>query len=113
MPLIKPNQLNYLGFIGMLKKDKEKVIGVALDEDKVKAFLDYKPYGEEENADFHILTKAYRGLPPNEFERFVAIYKEAGHELNPVNAAGTSFVDSIKVNTLQQEYVEIMNQAGA
>lgn len=97
----------------MLKKDKEKVIGVALDEDKVKAFLDYKPYGEEENADFHILTKAYRGLPVNEFERFVSIYKEAGHAINPVNAEGKTFIDTITVNTQQQEYVDILKQAGA
>ena len=96
----------------MLKKDKQKVIGVELDEDKVRAFLDYQPY-EDDHADFHILTKAYRGLPPHEFERFISIYKEAGHGLNPVNAAGTSFIDSISANTSQLEYIELLKAAGA
>lgn len=96
----------------MLKKDKEKVIGVALEEDKVKAFLDYQPY-DGSNADFHILTKAYRGLPTNEFERFVEIYKAAGHDLNPSDADGNSFIDVISENERQLEYVEILKQAGA
>lgn len=97
----------------MLKKDKQKVIGETLDEAKVKAFLDYEPYENDENADFHILIKAYRGLPAHEFERFLAYYKDSGRELNPVNAKGEHFVDVISQNESQQEYVDILKSAGA
>lgn len=96
----------------MLKKDKQKVIGEALDEAKVKAFLDYQPY-EDENTDFHILTKAYRGLPPHEFERFVDFYKESGRALNPSDNQGQTFIESISRNESHLEYVEILKAAGA
>ncbi|MDX1692636.1 MAG: PA4642 family protein [Ketobacteraceae bacterium] len=97
----------------MLKKDKQKVIGETLDEAKVRAFLEYQPYESEENADFHILTKAYRGLPAHEFERFLEYYREAGRELNPVNSEGERFIDMISRHENQQEYVEILKNAGA
>ncbi len=97
----------------MLKKDKQKVIGEALDEAKVKAFLEYQPYETDENADFHILTKAYRGLPTHEFERFLEYYKETGRALNPTNAEGEHFIDVISRHVSQQEYVEILKNAGA
>ena len=96
----------------MLKKDKQKVIGESLDEAKVKAFLEYQPY-EDDNADFHILTKAYRGLPPHEFERFLGFYKETGRAINPSNAKGQSFLEVISQHESQQEYVEILKSAGA
>ena len=96
----------------MLKKDKQKVIGETLDEDKLKAFLEYQPY-EDENTDFHILTKAYRGLPSHEFERFLSYYQQSGRELNPTNSEGRSFIDVISQNESQQEYVELLKRAGA
>lgn len=96
----------------MLKKDKQKVIGESLDEAKVKAFLEYQPY-EDDHADFHILTKAYRGLPAHEFERFIGFYKETGRALNPSNAQGQAFVDVISQHPSQQDYVEILKNAEA
>lgn len=96
----------------MLKKDKQKVIGETLDEAKVKAFLDFQPY-DDENVDFHILTKAYRGLPPHEFERFIGFYKETGRALNPVNKQGKSFLEEISQNERHLEYVDILKAAGA
>ncbi|PIE41089.1 MAG: hypothetical protein CSA49_05255 [Gammaproteobacteria bacterium] len=94
----------------MQKKDKQKVIGAALQEESVAAFLNCRPYGEE-NVDFHILTKAYRGLPANEFERFITLYKAAGHDLNPQDTDGNHFLDTISVNTRQQAYVDILKRA--
>ena len=96
----------------MLKKDKQKVIGETVSESTLKAFLDFQPY-DDENPDFHVLTKAYRGLPPHEFERFLDIYKAAGRTLNPVNSAGTDFLSAIGENESQQDYVELLKQAGA
>lgn len=96
----------------MLKKDKQKVIGEELDELKVRRFLDMEP-ADEENADFHVLTKAYRGLPAEAFERFMAIYLEAGRTLNPTNQQGVSFLDSIRPHQSQQAYVAILEGLGA
>ncbi|MCG8312262.1 MAG: PA4642 family protein [Pseudomonadales bacterium] len=96
----------------MLKKDKEKVIGEEIAEETLKAFLDLQPYGDE-NPDFHVLTKAYRGLPPHEFARFLTFYKASGRDLNPGDTQGNDFISSISMNERQQEYVEILKQAGA
>ena len=46
-----------------MANEKAKVIGEELDETKVAGYIDMQPSGNE-NADFHVLTKAYRGLPP-------------------------------------------------
>lgn len=92
------------------KKDKEKVIGVAVSEATLQAFLELEPFGDD-NPDFHCLTKAYRGLPPHEFERFIDIYKAAGRPLNPANAHGVEFIDSISMNEAHQEYIAIMHSA--
>lgn len=90
-----------------LKKDKQKVIGETLTEETLQAFLALEPPAGE-NADFHRLTRAYRGLPLVEFERFLTFYKAAGHELNPTNQRGETFIDSIADNASHQEYVALL-----
>ena len=96
----------------MLKKDKQKVIGEELPLEKLAILLELEP-AQGENPDFHILTKAYRGLPAHEFERFLTLYKETGRSLNPSNSEGITFLASISQNERQQEYVALMQQAGA
>lgn len=93
----------------MLKKDKQKVIGEELDELRVRSFLNYEPYGEEP-ADFHILTKAYRGLPPEPFERFLEMFIAEGHDIHAQNSSGQSFAEFIAPNSAHPEYVEILKK---
>ena len=50
------------------------------DDERVKSFLDLQSLGE--SADFHVLLKAYRGMRPEDFERFLVFFNEAGRNLD-------------------------------
>lgn len=95
-----------------LKKDKQKVIGEEINDDKVREFLSAVPY-DAENADFHILTKAYRGLPPHGFEKFIQVFVEEGGDLNGTDSRGHTFLEAIKRFKRHPDYVEILERAGA
>ena len=97
----------------MLKKDKQKVIGEDLSDERVKSLLDYNPHGDI-NADFHVLTKAYRALRPHDFERFVAFFKEDGRDINATDKQGNTFLTIVSQHQqLGSDYVEILKAAGA
>ena len=57
------------------------------DDDRIKIFLEMEPYGQE-NADFHVLLKAYRGMRPDDFDRFLNFFGEAGRDLDATDPAG-------------------------
>ena len=96
----------------MSTKDKEKVIGEDLDETKVARFLEMQPYGNE-NADFHVLVKAYRGLPPDAFTRFLQLFKDSGRDINAKGPKGQTLLQLASQNVRHPEYVEILQQFGA
>ena len=50
-----------------------KVTDEVWDDERVKRFLDLQPSGED--ADFHVLVKAYRGMRPEDFERFLGFFR--------------------------------------
>ncbi len=95
-----------------MANEKAKVIGEELDETKVARYLDMQPAGDE-NADFHVLTKAYRGLPPEPFGRFLDLFLAAGRNINARDQAGRTFLKTIVGNVGQPAYVEIARQRGA
>lgn len=95
-----------------MANEKAKVIGEELDETKVARYLDMQPAGDE-NVDFHVLTKAYRGLPPEPFGRFLDMFVAAGRNINATDQAGRTFLASIKGNIGHPEYVEIAKAHGA
>ncbi len=97
----------------MLKKDKQKVIGEQLNDAQVTRFLEMTPYDPNESTDYYILTKAYRGLPADAFERFVKAFIEQGHDIKATNAEGKSFLEEISANTSHPEYVDILKKYGA
>ena len=75
----------------MSSKDKQKVIGEELDAAKVARFLEMEPVGDE-NADFHVLTKAYRGLPLAYFDQFLAMFTAQGHDVNACDQQGRTLL---------------------
>lgn len=95
-----------------LKKDKQKVIGEVISDDKIREYLSSVPY-DDENADFHILTKAYRGLPPDGFRRFVTIFVEEGGDINGTDSKGHTFLEAIRRFKRHPEYIDILESAGA
>ena len=56
------------------------------DDDRVKSFLKMEPYGG--NADFHVLLKAYRGMRPADFERFLTFFVAANRDLDATDDQG-------------------------
>lgn len=57
------------------------------DDNRVKSFLTLKPIGDE-SADFHVLLKAYRGMRPEDFSRFLIFFNEAGGNLDATDKKG-------------------------
>lgn len=56
------------------------------DDNRVKSFLALQPHGE--SADFHVLLKAYRGMRPEDFERFLVFFTKAGRNLDACDKNG-------------------------
>ena len=55
------------------------------DDDRVKSFLTMEAY--EGNADFHLLMRAYRGMRPADFGRFLPFFIDAKHDLDATDDA--------------------------
>ncbi|RLT92141.1 MAG: hypothetical protein D9N14_21725 [Ketobacter sp.] len=96
----------------MSSKDKQKVIGEELDANKVARFLEMQPVGDE-NADFHVLTKAYRGLPVEYFDQFLAMFVAQGRDVNATDRQGRTLAQIAAQHSQQPGYVEVLKKHGA
>ncbi|MEH6565636.1 MAG: PA4642 family protein [Halopseudomonas sp.] len=95
-----------------MRKDKEKVIGEPMTDEQVAVFLQARPYAEE-SVDMHVLVRAYRGLRVEDFERFLVMFKAAGFDLNATDAQGNTFLQTVRDHTQREEYVAVLEAAGA
>ena len=57
------------------------------DDDRIKIFLDMEP-NEGVSEDFHVLLKAYRGMRPDDFTRFLKFFSESGRDLDATDEKG-------------------------
>lgn len=96
----------------MLKKDKIKIIDEEMTDEKIRRFLTLKPYGEE-SEDFHMLTKAYRGLPVEYFTTFLEMFLAENRDINAIGPKGLSFLASIEGNVKFPEFIETLKKNGA
>lgn len=81
-------------------------------DDRVRAFLNIEaPEGIP--ADYHVLVKAYRGMLPEQFERFIAFFVQAGRDLNVRLANGTTFLDHLQQHRRAQPYIDTVRAHGA
>ena len=96
----------------MLKKDKIKIIDEEMTDEKISRFLTLKPYGDE-SEDFHMLTRAYRGLPVEYFATFLTMFLAENRDINAKNSQGQSFLGSIEGNTTFPEFIETLKENGA
>jgi hypothetical protein len=98
------------------KVGKERTQPATLNEEwsdeRVKAFFALIP-PEGIPADYHLLQKAYRGMLPVQFERFVAFFVEGGHDINVRLNNGTTFLDHVNQHHSSGAYQDILKQAGA
>jgi hypothetical protein len=81
-------------------------------DERIRAFLDLLP-PDGVPADYHILIKAYRGMLPEHFERFVPIFVAAGRDINAKLPSGATFLDHVSQHRRAGPYIEILQKAGA
>ncbi len=94
-----------------MKKDKKKIIGEELDDQRLKDLLTLKPPAGENRA-FHILIRAYRSLRAKDFERFAQFYKAQGFPINPKNQKGEAFITIIKQHRYAEPYIQALENTG-
>ena len=81
-------------------------------DERVKSFLELET-SQDEAPDFHILQKAYRGMVPEAFTRFVEFFVKAGRDLNEVNMHGETILKIVSEHRNSAEYADILKKAGA
>jgi hypothetical protein len=81
-------------------------------DERVLSFLAILP-PEGVPADYHILMKAYRGMLPDAFDRFINFFVEAGRDINIRLADGSTFLDHVSCHRKSTEYARILSAAGA
>ena len=81
-------------------------------DERVKSFLDMQPVAGV-NPDYHVLLKAYRGMVPEIFARFIAFYAEAGRDLNAPGPDGKTIFKLVSEHRHGKDYAEILKNAGA
>ena len=94
------------------RKDKRTVVGEPMTDEQILVFFERLPEAGE-NPDFHLLLRAYRGLRVHDFERFVAYFKERGHDLNAHDPKGRTIAQIISTHRNGAPYLESLWQAGA
>jgi len=81
-------------------------------DDRIRGFLDLLP-PEGVPADYHILIKAYRGMLPEHFERFVPVFIAEGRDINVKLQSGATFLDHVSQHRCAEPYIHILRNAGA
>ena len=96
----------------VVKKDKEKVLGEVFDDARIKTFFEYAAYGNN-NPDYHLLEKAYRGMKADNFSTFLTFFIERNHDINAVDISGQTFLKNIESPTQASAYIIALKQHGA
>lgn len=81
-------------------------------DERVKAFLEMQPVAGE-NGDYHVLLKAYRGMVPEAFARFLVYFVQAGKDLNAHGPAGKTILNLVSQHRHGAEYAQLLKDAGA
>jgi hypothetical protein len=81
-------------------------------DERIRTFLEMQPV-KGETADYHVLLKAYRGMVPEAFARFITFFVEAGRDLNSPGPGGKTILKLISEHRHGTEYADILKNAGA
>lgn len=93
--------------------EKPKIIGEEWSDERVRSFLDLKPYREDLDADYFVLLRAYESMRAEDFERFIKFFVESGRNLNAVNEQGETILDRVSEHRRSIDYARTLKQAGA
>jgi hypothetical protein len=81
-------------------------------DERIQAFLQMQPVAGE-TADYHVLVKAYRGMVPDAFARFIAFFLEAGRNINEPGPGGKTILKLVSEHRHGSEFAAILKSAGA
>src|SRR5688500_19455186 len=103
-------------FRRVLFRSSERAQPAVTDEtwsdERVKSFLQIQTR-QEEAPDFHVLLKAYQGMVPETFARFIGFFNEAGRNINEPDRHGMTILDIVSRHRNSGEYAEFLKQGGA
>lgn len=89
------------------KKDKQAVEDEQRTDEQLRFFLSVLP-PTGVDADFHALEIAYRSMKPDEFERFVGFFREAGRNVQARNPVGETIADVLRRHRHGAEYLPFL-----
>lgn len=95
-----------------MRPDKKTITDEVWDDDRIRSFLAPRSAQGADDPDFVLLLNAYRGMRPDDFVRFIRIYIDERHNLNPRNEAGQTFIEFIRPHRHAKEFIEILLSAG-
>jgi len=81
-------------------------------DERVQSFLAMESTAGEA-ADYHVLLKAYRGMVPEAFARFVHFFVEAGRNLDEPGPDGKTILQLISEHRHGSKYAQLLRDAGA
>jgi hypothetical protein len=81
-------------------------------DERVQTFLEMETVAGE-HPDYHVLLKAYRGMIPEAFARFVEFFVEDGRNLDEAGPDGRTVLQLMTTHRHAGEYAEILREAGA
>jgi len=81
-------------------------------DERIQAFLGMQPVAGE-TADYHVLLKAYRGMVPDAFARFIAFFLAAGRNINEPGPGGKTIFKLVSEHRHGGDYAELLKNAGA
>ena len=96
-----------------MRPDKKKVVDEVWDDERVRSFLDKDTLGAESDTDFSALLFAYRSMRGADFARFIALFKDAGRNLDAVGRDGKTLLQLISSHEQSAEFRQILLDAGA
>lgn len=79
------------------------------DDARVKSFLALEPAGDK-SADFHVMLKAYRGMRPADFERFLKFYLEANRNPDATDPKGRTIWDIMATHRQGAEFILVRDK---
>ena len=87
-----------------------KVTDEVWDDERVRSFLNLKPY-DETDADYHALQNAYEYMRAEDFRRFVKFFQTAGRNLHVKNLNGETLLQRIEGHEAASDYRDILREA--
>ncbi|WP_150304159.1 PA4642 family protein [Pseudomonas saliphila] len=96
-----------------MRKDKQKVVGEPITDEQVAVFLQARPFDANESVELHILTKAYRGLRAEDFQRFLEMFRAEGYDINATDAQGRTFLSTLRDHAQAEDYIVALEAIGA